>query len=73
MRTLGALLNCISFCLLAPHLALAQAPVATASAPAPETLFQNVRVFDGKSATLSSPTSVLVRGNKIAAIGADAR
>jgi len=28
-------------------------------------LFQNVRVFDGKSATLSVPTNVLVRGNKI--------
>ena len=29
------------------------------------TLFQNVRVFDGKSSTLSAPTNVLVRGNKI--------
>ena len=28
-------------------------------------LFQNVRVFDGKSGTLSGPTNVLVRGNKI--------
>lgn len=28
-------------------------------------LFQNVRVFDGKSSTLSSPTNVLVRDNKI--------
>ena len=28
-------------------------------------LFQNVRVFDGKSATLSVPSNVLVRGNKI--------
>lgn len=28
-------------------------------------LFQNVRVFDGKSSTLSAPTNVLVRGNKI--------
>ena len=28
-------------------------------------LFQNVRVFDGKSATLSAPSNVLVRGNKI--------
>jgi len=28
-------------------------------------LFQNVRVFDGKNATLSAPTNVLVRGNKI--------
>jgi len=39
---------------------------------APEVLFRDVRVFDGKSAALSSPTSVLVRGNRIAAIGAGA-
>jgi len=31
----------------------------------PATLFQNVRVFDGKSSNLSPPSSVLVRGNKI--------
>jgi imidazolonepropionase-like amidohydrolase len=29
------------------------------------TLFQNVRIFDGKSAALSAPSSVLVRGNTI--------
>ena len=29
------------------------------------TLFQNVRIFDGKSTTLSGPRHVLVRGNKI--------
>src|SRR5262252_1938890 len=28
-------------------------------------LFQNVRIFDGKSGTLSAPSNVLVRGNKI--------
>jgi imidazolonepropionase-like amidohydrolase len=38
-----------------------------------ETLFTNVRVFDGKSAKLSAPTSVLVKGNVIAAIGAEAK
>ena len=32
---------------------------------APVTLFNNVRVFDGKSASLSQPTNVLVRGNLI--------
>jgi imidazolonepropionase-like amidohydrolase len=42
-------------------------------APAePETLFTNVRVFDGKSSGLSGPTTVLVRGNRIAAIGGGA-
>ncbi|PZU46706.1 MAG: hydrolase [Sphingomonas sp.] len=34
-----------------------------------DTLFRNVRVFDGQSPTLSAPTDVLVRGNQIAAIG----
>lgn len=36
------------------------------------TLFQNVRVFDGKSARLSAPSSVLVRGNTIAQISTGA-
>ena len=31
----------------------------------PVTLFQNVRIFDGKSGTLSVPSHLLVRGNKI--------
>jgi imidazolonepropionase-like amidohydrolase len=30
-----------------------------------DTLFQNVRIFDGKSATLSAPSNVLVKGNTI--------
>lgn len=34
------------------------------------TLFQNVRIFDGKSAVLSAPSNVLVRGNKIETISA---
>ena len=29
------------------------------------TLFQNVRIFDGKSSTLSALSHLLVRGNKI--------
>jgi imidazolonepropionase-like amidohydrolase len=33
-------------------------------------LFQNVRVFDGKSGALSGPSNVLVRGNKIERISA---
>ena len=39
------------------------APVALASGTA--TLFQNVRIFDGKSPELSAPSNVLVTGNKI--------
>jgi imidazolonepropionase-like amidohydrolase len=38
----------------------------------PEVLFTNVRVFDGKGSGLSTPTSVLVRGTRIAAIGPSA-
>ena len=34
-----------------------------------DTLFRNVRVYDGKAGSLSAPTSVLVQGNRIAAIG----
>jgi len=35
-------------------------------------LFRNVRVFDGTGTTLSAPTNVLVRGNRIVAIGTSA-
>ena len=39
-----------------------------ATQPAGPTLFQNVRVFDGKSDRLSGATSVLIEGGKIAKI-----
>jgi imidazolonepropionase-like amidohydrolase len=35
------------------------------------TLLQNVRIFDGKSTTLSGPRNILVRGNKIERISTD--
>ena len=35
------------------------------SAPPSTVLFQNVRIFDGKSAALFAPSNVLVRGNTI--------
>ena len=44
-----------------PGLASAQQP---AAAPA-QTLFQNVRIFDGRGAVLSAPSNVLVKGNVI--------
>ena len=59
--------------------ARAQAPGTPADARSPseppvtETLFRDVRVFDGKSTRLSSPSDVLVRGNRIAAVGTHAR
>ena len=43
------------------------APFATPASPQP-TLFQNVRIFDGRSAALSAPSNVLVHGNTIARI-----
>ena len=45
------------------------AAVAIATPASADTLFRNVRVFDGQSPALSAPTDVLVRGNQIAAIG----
>ena len=50
-------------------------------AVAGDVLFENVRIFDGRSAALSAPSNVLVRGNlidahfrsPIAAEGATAR
>src|SRR5215831_16674677 len=41
------------------------APFPTTLAGGATTLFQNVRIFNGKSAALSAPSDVLVRGNTI--------
>ncbi len=60
----------LAACSLMSAAAAAQSSPATSSPP--ETLFHNVRVFDGTHAALSPPTNVLVRGNVIAAIGAGA-
>ena len=53
-------------------MALAVSTGRAAEPASPEVLFRDVRVFDGRSATLSGPTTVLVRGNTIAAVGAGA-
>lgn len=42
-----------------------EAPVAENSAGGAITLFQNVRIFDGRSRALSAPSNVLVKGNII--------
>ena len=62
---------------LSVHLALAAvfalpaaAQPAAAPPPAAVTLIRNVRIFDGKSAQLSGPSHVLVRGNRIERISA---
>jgi imidazolonepropionase-like amidohydrolase len=49
---------------LAPF-SLAQTDAPPANDPPSVTLFQNVRIFDGKNAELSAPSHVLVRGDKI--------
>jgi imidazolonepropionase-like amidohydrolase len=53
--------------LLASSLLLlgAASPALAAPAAGPVTLFQNVRVFDGKGGSVSGPSDVLVRGNTI--------
>ena len=53
----SALLTCV--------LILSAGAASAQQGPAAVTLFNNVRVFDGKSASLSEPTNVLVRGNLI--------
>ena len=59
----------VFFCLLL-GVALAQASFAEQPLPT-EFLFDQVRVFDGQSDSLTKPTRVLVRGNRIKAIGQD--
>jgi imidazolonepropionase-like amidohydrolase len=58
-----------SFVAAMPLLGLVLSSAVCAQAPTPAaeigTLFQNVRIFDGKSDTLSAPMNVLVRGNSI--------
>jgi imidazolonepropionase-like amidohydrolase len=60
-------------CALCPSSRAQDAQRASPSTPSggAVTLFQNVRIFDGKSGTLSEPRNVLVRGNQIERISAD--
>ncbi|HEU4625431.1 MAG TPA: amidohydrolase family protein [Steroidobacteraceae bacterium] len=51
--------------LIAVGLASAARAQGDPSANSSATLFQNVRIFDGKGASLSAPSNVLVRGNII--------
>jgi imidazolonepropionase-like amidohydrolase len=53
----SAILTCV--------LILSAGAASAQQGPAAVTLFNNVRIFDGKSAALSAPTNVLVRGNLI--------
>ena len=42
------------------------------AAVADDVLFENVRIFDGRSATLSAPSNVLVKGNLIDTVSGSA-
>ncbi len=61
-----SLIALVAICVCLTGAPLAQAQQATA------VLFQNVRVFDGKSDALSAPSNVLVRNNKIEKISTTA-
>jgi len=71
---LSALICCLYLAIVSSELrseSLAQEKVApSTSAPAGNevTIFENVRIFDGKATELSPPSHVLVRGNVIARI-----
>ena len=55
----------LALCLVCAGQAVADGVAAASAGSGAVTLFENVRVFDGMNATLSPPTNVLVRGNKI--------
>ena len=62
-------INKVSFLSVLLTVCVVSAPLAMADVSAKSvTLFENVRVFDGKSQVLSAPTNVLVVGNQIESI-----
>ncbi|WP_197273816.1 metal-dependent hydrolase family protein [Porphyrobacter sp. AAP60] len=63
----------IVFTWLGVFAAVCAAPLAAQDEPVAEVIFTDVRIFDGTSDRLSPATNVLVRGNIIAAIGAEIR
>lgn len=64
---LGALLAAV--CLSLP--AQQSGPGTLAPPAGALTIFENVRVFDGKGSALSAPSNILIRGNRIERIAAD--
>jgi imidazolonepropionase-like amidohydrolase len=67
LLTLSALL--LGLCQAGQAQQAPSVPPPAASVGGAVTLYQNVRIFDGRSGVLSGPTNVLVRGNKIERIG----
>ncbi|EEF62694.1 amidohydrolase [Pedosphaera parvula Ellin514] len=76
-RKRSSFLNLLHWCIVVAIVVLPACMVNDAvsqsiNPPMPTTvLFQNVRIFDGKSDTLSAPSNVLVRSNKIAKISTE--
>ena len=68
-RGLCRLLSAATLSLTFSQSCLAQSP--DASAEGLVTLFENVRIFDGKNPALSASSNVLIRGNKIETISAE--
>lgn len=60
-----------TFLLMAAGLPSAVRAQASPEASGAVTVFENVRIFDGRSAALSPPANVLVRGNKIETISTE--
>lgn len=71
-KTVRALVAAFTSALMLTSVPSAAQDGQAATAEPGETLFRNVRVFDGSATALSVPTNVLVRGNVIAAIGPEA-
>jgi len=79
LATLALAALLVGLCQVFQHLTVAQDYNLAAPDSAPPatpvgggvTLFQNVRIFDGKSTALSAPSNVLVRGNAIERISAN--
>src|SRR5580692_1598664 len=65
MSSMSRRIFVIALLLVAVGLASAARAQGNPAANASATLFQNVRIFDGKSGSLSAPSSVLVKGNII--------
>jgi imidazolonepropionase-like amidohydrolase len=61
-------LDCLPSFLTAILLPFVLSSIVLAQSPNGVTLFQNVRIFDGKSAELTAPANVLVRSNRIEGI-----
>ena len=71
----GSRINSIARLIFVSTLLLMPSAVSAQDSPQASgavTLFENVRIFDGKSATLPAPSNVLVRGNKIETISTQA-